>query len=103
MWDRPARQPWPLDSPTGYGTSKTSSPSKWLLLRGSNPNGEGVLLRGKRLSAPLRRHARHTCDPCFVCERGSYVLSPLRGAVPFTGQRRNNKNICSRKAGTSTT
>src|SRR5579864_8721657 len=93
MWDRSVLQPWPLDSRTGCGASKTFSPSGLLPFRGSNPNGEGVLETRRRRSASLRRHARLACAPCFACEKEPYVSSPVSAAVPKSGIRHNLVHI----------
>jgi len=50
---------------------------------GLNLNGGGDLARSKRLFADLLRLVRRTCDPCFVCERGSYAPPPDKGVLPF--------------------
>src|SRR6266567_9416368 len=58
------------------------SRSEFCLHLGLNPNDEDVRASSQRLFARVPWHPRHACVPYFVCERGSYVPSPVSGAVP---------------------
>src|SRR6266516_7561632 len=58
------------------------SRSEFCLHLGLNPNDEDVRASSQRLFARVPWHPRHACVPYFVCERGSYVHSPVSGAVP---------------------